>query len=443
MSIHIQKFIIILFVKSIGLAFCEIEQIDINSYDIEIHYDPTNTQVFVTAKLEIEKSDSLRGFDMLLNSNAKIESIKSEINNKLFNIPYELGSQDTLHLMLPSELMSEGRFKINFEYKLPIDSGYTLLGYEAIIMDRGHHWYPLISDKIVKYRLLAKVPKDYSVFAPGDLIRVRKFTEDNEFLWQSQIPLFKLSVVIAKSEIYREVVKKIGNKTIYFYSYTLDDETMEKIINEASNAFRFYSRLVGEYHHNHLTLIELPDFSTINISTGFIMFGPSYVKEFKEGNYDKLLLPIAHQWFAAGVFFQLFGKGFWFFQMSLAKYLNLMYLQETKGDSVFTEALNMGLKGYRETTDKDGELAILDVDFMNSPAKGSAIVEKGPYVLDKLRRQLGDNKWRGLIKSIYKNFKGRIFTYNDFKDNLSKYDKNGICVLMFEKMLSEKGLPDE
>ena len=56
------------------------------------------------------------------------------------------------------------------------------------------------------------------------------------------------------------------------------------------------------------------------------MVGSTYIDQFKKGHYENLHLSIAAQWIAAGVFFKLFGKGFWFLQLSLPHYLRLMYL---------------------------------------------------------------------------------------------------------------------
>jgi hypothetical protein len=83
----------------------------------------------------------------------------------------------------------------------------------------------------------------------------------------------------------------------------------------------------------------------------------------------------------------------------------------------------------------------MDVDFPNSKEKARAIYGKGPYVIDKLRRQIGDENWEKFIKDIYKDSKGKIVTFDEFLNYLSKYDRDGTAVAKLKKMVSEKGLP--
>jgi hypothetical protein len=254
--------------------------------------------------------------------------------------------------------------------------------------------------------------------------------------------VFKLSLVIAKSNLYKETVRKCDNKEIRYYSSTSSDqEAMEQILSEACSAFKFYNQSIGEYPHNRLTLVEIPELGGTNISTALLMVDSTLIDEFKKGNYDQLLLSIAAQWMAAGVFFKFQGKGFWFLQLSLPHYLRLRYLDKTKGSDAFNKDLQRGLDAYKEIAGTDKEVSIMDVDFPNTKEKARVIYGKGPYVIDKVRRQVGDENWDKFIKDIYNNFKGKILTYDEFINYLSRYDRDGTAVAKLNKMVSEKGLP--
>jgi hypothetical protein len=311
------------------------------------------------------------------------------------------------------------------------------------MIDRGDRWYPLILDQIATFKLTASVPQGYDVFAPGDFVEKKDFRQGSRFVWESKIPVFKIALVIAKSNLYKETVTKCDNKEIRFYSPSGDKETILKIHAEACSAFEFYNQSIGEYPHNRLTLVEIPGLGGTNISTAFLMVDSTLIDEFKNGNYDMLLLPISCQWMAAGVFFKFGGKGFWFLQLSLPHYLRLMYLEKTKGADAFTKDLQHGLDAYKEIAGSDKEVSIMDVDFPNTKEKATAIYGKGPYVIDKVRRQIGDENWDKFIKDIYQNFKGKILTYDEFLKYLSKYDSDGKAIAKLNKMVSEKGLPKD
>ena len=250
-------------------------------------------------------------------------------------------------------------------------------------------------------------------------------------------------MIIAKSGFYNQTVEKCSSKEIYFYSSTVDKETKEKILSEGCSSFEFYNKLIGEYPHSRLTLIEFPELEGTDIATGLLLIGRTFIDAFKQGQYDNLHLSIACQWMSAGVFFKFRGKGFWFLQLSLPHYLRLMYLERTKGKDIFTQGLQQGLDAYKEIAGSEKEVSIMDVDFPNSKEKATAIYGKGPYVIDKVRRQIGNENWEKFIIEIYKDFKGKILTYDEFVNYLSIYDKDGAAVAKLNKMVSEKGLPGE
>ncbi|MFQ6002222.1 MAG: hypothetical protein ACE5KJ_00570 [Candidatus Zixiibacteriota bacterium] len=436
------KLIIFALISILGQnAGCQASSIDIISYDIKANLDLPNALLHVTARLEFQKADSLNEFEMLLTSDAKIRSIKSKVNHAWVDVPYEFTGKDTLRLAVPSELISTGKPIIDFEYTLPI--GEFKSKDDAIILYRGNRWYPLIVDQIARFKLIAEVPPQYVVFSAGDLVEKKKLSDYSQFIWESKIPVFKLPLIIAKSELYAETVKNIDHKKIYLYSSTVDEKTKEEIISEAGRTLKFYNKLIGEYPHDRLTLIEIPELQGTNIGSALLIVGSDFIDAFKKGHYENLHLSIGTQWIAAGVFFKLFDKGFWFLQLSLPHYLRLMYLEQTKGEDAFFKGLQQGLDAYKEIAGTDKDVPIIDVDFPNTREKGTVIYGKGPYVIDKVHREIGDENWEKLIKDIYKGFKGRIFTYDEFIKYLSKYDQDGTCVLKLEKMVSQTGIPKD
>ena len=420
-------------------AFCQTLPVKITSYDIKASLNLLGSELQVAVTLELEKADTVSEFEMIFNSDAKIGAVRFPMKDGWVDVPYEFTGKDTLHLTVPSELVSNHNLSLDFKYTFPLSESKG----NVIMLDRGHRWYPLILDQIVKFKLTVSVPKGYDVFAAGDFVEKQDFRNHFRFVWESKIPVFKLPLIIAKSGFYNETVKKCGSKEIYFYSSTIDKETKDKILSEACSVLKFYNESIGEYHHNRLSLMEVPELEGTNITTALLMVGREFINAFKQGQYDNLHLSIACQWMAAGVFFKFQGKGFWFLQLSLPHYLRLMYLERTKGKDAFTQGLQDGLDAYKEIAGSEKEVSIMDVDFPNSKEKGRVIYGKGPYVIDKVRRQIGDENWDKFLKEIYKDFKGKILTYDEFINYLSKYDRDGTAVVKLNKMVSEKGLPED
>jgi len=433
---NLKMAIYILTILTVQSAFCQTPQIDIASCDVTVTLDLPDSQLLVGAGLTLHGADTVNTIDLILSSNAEIKSVKSKIKGNWIDLSYKFTGKDTLSLTLPPALRLNRDLKIDFEYTFPSGG----LKDSLMIFDRGNRWYPFIMDDIFKFKLKVEVPPGYIVFSAGDLIEKKTSPGHSQFTYESKIPVFKLPLVIAKTGVYYETFKKCGGKKVYLYSATIDKVEREKIISEACAALKFYNEYIGEYPHNRLTLVEIPEMEGTNIASGFLMIGSTFIEAFKQGYYDNLHLSIAAQWTAAGVFFKLFGKGFWFFQLSLPHYLRLIYLEQTKGEDAFITGLNQGLDTYKQFAGTDKDIPIIEVDFLNTKEKGAVIYGKGPYILDKVRSEIGDENWNKLIRDIYKDFKGKILYYGDFIKYLSKYDRDGVCVMKFEKMVSETGL---
>jgi len=433
--IKIRIFILVILILSSQHVFSQTPPVEITSYDIKTSLNLMMGELQVAVELGLNKIDTVTEFNLILNSNVKMGAIKSRTPNGSVDLPYKFAGKDTLNIIVPSPLASSSNLTVDFFYTLGESTG------NVIMLDRGNRWYPLIMDQIVPFKLTATVPKGYTVFSAGDLIEEKDLRKQSQFIWESKIPVFKLPLIMVKSEFYHKSAMDVAGKDIILYSSTLDQETQKKVLSEAGNSLKYYSKFIGVYPHTNLTLLEIPGMDGTDIASGLLMIGTPSLERFKQGYDDELLFSVACQWMAAGVFFKFQGKGFWFLQLSLPHYLRLMYLNYYRGTLAFNEGLKEGLEAYRKIAGTENEVSILDVDLPNSKEKSVALYGKGPYVVDLVRKQLGDENWDKFIKDIYKNFLGKILTYDEFVSYLSKYDQSGKAVVMLNKLVSEKGIP--
>lgn len=428
-----------LFVLLSNNAFCQSSQIEITSYDVSVDFRLPDNRLDVTVGLELLRADTIPVLKMLLTSHAEMASVKAKIGVSRIDMPFEIKTGDTLRLAVPSELVTKKKLMIEFKYKLPTGE----FKGNVLYLDRGHRWYPLVIDQIAKFKLTVAVPSQFVVFSAGDLTGEKGLGKSLQFIWESRIPVFKIPLLIARRGYFNETMKKCGGTEICFYSPGDEKGTSQKILSEACSIFRFFNELIGEYPHKRLTIIELPELRATNIGSGLIMTGATLISQFKNDYFEGLHLPIATQWFGAGVFGEFKGKGFWFLTLSLPHHLRLMYLEKAKGEEAFIEGLNRVLDRYKEIAGNENDVPIIDIDFLNTKEKGTAIYGKGPYILELVRKQIGDDNYWTLIKSIYKDSKGKILTLDNFRDYLSKYDKDGTTVSELKKLLTIPGLPEE
>jgi hypothetical protein len=332
-----------------------------------------------------------------------------------------------------------GQLSVKFVYAFPIDS----LGNSLLLLDRGSRWYPLISDQIAKMRLRCEVPSGYTVLSAGDLLERKESELGTQFVWQSKLPIFKLPLVVFKSSSFKKDSSRVLRREIVLYSSATDTISVNPVLAEARNAFTFFTDAIGEYPYGCLTLVEVPYFEGIDVSSGLLMVGSSSLKGMRKGYFDPLLLTVAQQWVGAGVFAQFRQRGFWFLTISLPHYLRLMYVRHSKGEAAFDEALHEPLEQYRQFAGKENDVPIMDVDFPNSKEKGLVLYGKGPFVISRLQRQLGNEEWKALLRDLYREFLGKILTYDEFRNYVSKHDKNGESLTLLNMLMTQRGIPKE
>ena len=68
---------------------------------------------------------------------------------------------------------------------------------------------------------------------------------------------------------------------------------------------------------------------------------------------------------------------------------------------------------------------------------------KGPFVVSKINKAMGDEKWLLFLQDLYKSFRGKILTYDNFEKYISKYDVDGNILTLLKQLITEKGMPEE
>ncbi|MGD0038374.1 MAG: hypothetical protein ABSC53_13895, partial [Bacteroidota bacterium] len=301
----------------------------------------------------------------------------------------------------------------------------------------------LISDQIAKMRLRCEVPRDYTVLSAGDLLETKESGIASQFVWETRIPIFKLPLVVFKSSSLKKDSGEVLRKKIVIYSSAADTISTTSILTEAKSVFTYFADAIGKYPHERLTLVEVPYFDGIDISSGLLMVGSASFKGMGKGDFDGLRLTVAEQWIGAGVFAKFHQPGFWFLTISLPHYLRLMYVRHSEGEEAFDGALHEPLKQYERFAGKENDVPIIDIDYPNTKEKGLVLYGKGPLVISKLHTQLGDDQWKALLQDLYRDFLGKILTYDEFQMYISKHDKSGSGATFLNRLVTQKGIPKE
>lgn len=413
--------------------------VNINSYDIEATLKLNSVNIEFTTLCQIQTSDSISTIQFIFSSESNIHSVEYLEEDKWLSIPYKLNGKDSLLLQFYSEIFPANKYLFRFKYSFPTNS----ITDSPLIIDRGHRWYPLILDQIAAFKLTCSVPKGYNVLAAGDLLSVNNYKDSTTFIWESQFAVFKMPLIVFNSYQFKRAELDSLNISIDFYYLNADSIEASSIINEAAKCINYFSKNIGSYQYEKLTLFEVTQWEGINTGSGLIMLGSQSLEMMKRKYYDGLNLTIAQQWIGAGVFAKYGDTGFWFLALSLPHYLRLMYLRQTQGEKSFLESLQEPLVKYKEFAGKENDIPLLNIDSPNSREKSLILYGKGPVVLNRIENKMGNEKWLSFLQNLYKSFRGKILTYANFEKYISKYDESGNILTLLKQLIAQKGMPEE
>jgi hypothetical protein len=413
--------------------------VNISSYDINAKLTLNSDNLDITLVCEIKPSDSLSEIQFIFTSEAKIQSVKYSKGDNWISIPYKFSGKDSLLLLFESGILPDNKYDLRFEYSFPT----TLLKDSLVIIDRGHRWYPLILDQVAPFKLACDVSKRFHVLAAGDLISIKEKKDNNTFIWESKSAVFKLPLIIFDRSRFKKAAFDSSGINIDFFYLNADSIEATRVIKEAFKSVKFYSEHIGNYPYKKLTLFEVTEWEGINVGSGLIMVGSQSLEMMKQKYFESLNLTIAQQWFGAGVFAKYGSPGFWFLSLSLPHYLRLMYLRKLQGEESFLKSLNEPLTKYKEFARRENDIPIINVDSPNTREKGLILYGKGPYVLNKIHVVMGNENWLAFLQNLYKSFRGKILTYDEFEKQLSMYDENGSVLALLKKIITQKGIAEE
>ena len=420
-------------------VLCQTSIVNVNSYDIYTRLTLKSDNLDITLLCRIQPSVSLSEVQFIFSSESNLHSVKYLKDGNWISIPYQFSGKDSLLLLFESGILPDNKYDLRFEYSFSTN----LLKDSLVIIDRGHRWYPLILDQVAPFKLTCNVPKGFQVLGAGDLISVKDNEDKTTFVWESKSSVFKLPLIIFNSTRFKELKYDSSGISINFIYLNSDSIEALSVIKEAFKSVKFYSEHIGNYPYKKLTLFEVTEWEGINVGRGFIMIGTQSFEMMKQGYFESLNLTVAQQWIGAGVSAKYGSPGFWFLSLSLPHYLRLMYLRQSQGEESFLKSMNEPLEKYKEFAGKENDIPIINIDSPNSREKGLILYGKGPFVLSKIHKAMGDKKWLSFLQNLYKSFRGKILTYDEFEKQTSRYDENGSILTLLKKLITQKGIPEQ
>ncbi len=314
---------------------------------------------------------------------------------------------------------------------------------DKFILEQNKVWYPQINNDLATFKLTAVVYPEYITISNGDLVSISDRNDRKEYVWKSDTPTNRISLLLAQDNLYQTTMYKCpeSGTEIYFYAETVDNTSQEKIAQQAGAAMDFYSDKIGPYSYKRLSIIETPNRPGAEVGPGMMFIGPDVIGRFLDGNYEELGSMTAVEWIGYGVYPELRGPGAFFLSLSLPQHLKLLYITHGEGKQALQDSLQALLGIYREVEGNIDEPALLDIDLPRTDVKSKVLVGKGPYVCDLLRQKIGDDKYYALLRIMYSDYKGRLFSFDNFQNELLKVDPDSTGYKRLQELMTKTGMP--
>jgi hypothetical protein len=426
------SFAITLLSFSIALSYPKVTY-----YNLQVKFNKLLGLLEVNAELNFERNECTDSFKILLSQKCKIQSIQSVYSSEYYNVKFNHNNSDTLTIFLDIQMTQNSDFILDFKYDYP-------LGEDAVILDRGYRWYPLIGDNVAPFKMEIHVPSSFIATTGGNLLEEKEESGYKKMIFESSQAVFKLPLIIAPDNYYNIKEYDCGNIKTYFYKISEDkSESYDSINIDICSLLNYFNNAIGEYPFKRFSLIETSSFPGANIGSSFITVGKENIEAYGKGYKEWLYMTTAAQWIGAGVFPKLFCKGFWFLNISFPHYLRLMYIHDIMGENAVKEELRNLRDKYMKVEGTENDIPVLEIDYPNTSEKGVLVYAKGVLIIDKIKDELGDAKWAIFLKNFYAEFKGKTIILDDLLNSINKFDETGNISKSLMKMLSEKGMSEE
>jgi aminopeptidase N len=330
----------------------------------------------------------------------------------------------TIHLQAPTK-PNEAQ-TVNVTYRGTPKTGITFLPEAAQVFTAfsTSQWMPCIdapADRAT-FTLTLTVPRSYRVVGNGRLLREDDVGADKKTSeWLQEAPVPSYTYGFAAGE-FREVLDQSAQPTLrYLVPPSFTDQQTRQIFEETRSMVAFYQQKAGLPYPGSVYTQVLVDGRAAQEMSGFAVMSAAYGKRVLADKEQVWLAAheLAHQWWGNAVTNRDWNE-FWLNE-GIVSYLNAAYFEHRFGSAQYKKHMDGARMKVRVLVDQGLDKPLVFPDWNNpSAADRSIAYDKGAYVTQLLRAQLGDEAfWRGLQAYTQKHW-GKSVTSKDFQNAMQE-----------------------
>ncbi|WP_445725581.1 M1 family metallopeptidase [Flavobacterium sp.] len=417
MKISIRYTFFFLFFSTILIAQSDkerFESINIEHYKLAIEVNDATNKIKAEMKIFMRFRKNVTSFDLdLVEQDAKTGEGMKVDSIYQNNASVDFKQKNNKLTITPKHIFPNLTYTYTIKYSGVPKSGLIIgknkFGDRTFFGDnwpnRAQNWFPCVdhpSDKAT-VEFIVKAPKKYQVIANG--VKVRDTILKNNVRlthYQNKEVLPTKVMVIGIANF---AVEKLGETQGVPVSNWVYPQNEKEGFDDFSNApaiLDYFIETIGEFPFQKLANVQSSTEYGGMENASAIFYPENAITG--ERKIDALMAhEIAHQWFGDAVTESNWSQ-IWLSE-GFATYFADLYVQKSKGDSVFQRRMGFERKKVLDFYKKQ-QTPVVDIkttnliDLLNPNS-----YEKGAWVLHMLRKKLGDDVFFKGIKAYYSNYK--------------------------------------
>ncbi|MEZ5564832.1 MAG: M20/M25/M40 family metallo-hydrolase [Gammaproteobacteria bacterium] len=264
-------------------------------------------------------------------------------------------------------------------------------------------WYPqLAASELVTFDLTAKIPPGWHIIAPGNGVSTGP---DNVAHWTTPSAVDEISVAGGPLTYYHESAGPVEAQVFL----REDDAALATKYLDATNRYlRMYNDLIGPYPYTKFALVE-NFWETGYGMPSYTLLGPQIIRFpfILTSSYPHEIL---HNWWGNSVYVD-YATGNWC--EGLTAYLADHLLKE--GEGLGAEYRRDVLKKYRDFATTGDDFPLTQFRSRHSAVTEAVGYGKTLMGFHMLRRQVGDDTFRKVLSTFYREDRGTRASFGDIE----------------------------
>lgn len=398
--------------KSLGAEdFAEKSGFEVQAYHFDLELLVKESKLSGTVTLDLLATNSTR--EVVLDSVGlnvskvwltDLNGVRSELNFqkssgglKVF-LPIEVSQNQTFSLTVAYAVTGEQKGRqssavekgLNFVNADGSATDVTPAVYTSVEPQLARTWFPCIDDPSVKAKrttMRLSVPEGWYAVSNGALKAIENHPETKSatYLWEENFPIATYLISIALGP-FTVIEDKSGSLPVNYYVPKKDEEKARFDFGRTPQIIDYFSKLWTPYPFEKYSMTTVPYYSGAMEHTTATTMSDVHLGGDRESE-DTIAHEIAHHWFGNSVTLSDWN-GLWLNE-GFATYAEVLFNEHFKGTDAAKESLLWDLNSYLHY-DAEGVSSVVDLNTQPEEKFSPASYEKGAWVLNMLRKQLGD-----------------------------------------------------